>query len=128
MPDGPHIGARIRRARKLLRMTQQELADKVGVSRTTVDAWENGRSYPKRHDVVLEEALGISLGGEPQAPPAIVPEYEWERLLLADETLPYAERVQIIEVTRRARAGGGPAPAPRPGAGGAREARKPRSA
>jgi len=118
----PQVGARIRRARKLLRMTQQELADKVGVSRNTVDAWENGRSYPRRYDVALEEVLGISLDGEPQAPPAIVPEYEWERLLLLDETLPYAERVQIIAITRRSRADGGPAPGPR-SAGDGRAAR-----
>lgn len=118
MADGTATGARIRRARKLLRMTQQDLADKVGVSRNTVDAWENERSYPKRYDVVLEEVLGITLDGEPQAP-AVVPEYEWERLLLADETLPYAERVKIIEVTRRARSDGAPAPGQRP-AGDAR--------
>src|SRR5580700_10268255 len=58
-------GAIIRRARKHLRMTQQQLADKVGVSRNTVDSWENGRSKPTRYDVALEEVLGVSLDGAP---------------------------------------------------------------
>lgn len=125
MQPDPALGLVIRRARERRRMTQQQLADAAGVSLRTVSNWELGHHVPRNRTGVLEDILGISLGGEPQAP-AIVPEYEWERLLLLDETLPYAERVQIIEVTRRARAEGAPAPVPRP-AGGAREPRAPGS-
>ena len=103
MPADPQIGARIRRARKLLRMTQQELADKVGVSRTTVDSWENGRSYPKRYDVALEEALGISLDGEPAGQDELVPADEWEQAVLSDPGLPPVMARSIVEASRAAR-------------------------
>ncbi len=86
MPAGPHVGARIRRARKLLGLTQQELAAKVGVSRNTVDSWENDRAYPKRYDVALEQVLGIDLSGEPARPGPLddlLPVQEpWEQTLL----------------------------------------------
>lgn len=44
-------------------MSQQELAEAIGVARTTVDSWENGRSQPKRGKVLgaLERVLGVSL-------------------------------------------------------------------
>lgn len=58
--DGP-IGTRIRRARERKRMRQQDLADALGVSRTTVDAWENDRSYPRSSIGAIEDVLGISL-------------------------------------------------------------------
>ena len=38
----PH--KQVRRERRLLEMTQQELADKVGVSQATIQHFENGRS------------------------------------------------------------------------------------
>lgn len=60
--DGP-IGTRIRRARERKRMRQRDLADALGVSRTTVDAWENDRSYPRSSIGALEEILGVSLDG-----------------------------------------------------------------
>lgn len=63
MPTDPRIGARIRIARARREMSQQELADAVGVARTTVDSWENARSQPKRGKVVgaIERVLGVSL-------------------------------------------------------------------
>lgn len=60
--DGP-IGTRIRRARERKRMRQQDLADALGVSRQTVDAWENNRAYPKSSIGALEEVLDVSLDG-----------------------------------------------------------------
>jgi transcriptional regulator with XRE-family HTH domain len=104
MPAAPHIGARIRRARKLLGLTQQELAAKIGVSRNTVDAWENGRSYPKRYDVALEEALDISLAGEPEPAPALVATDEWEQSVLDDRYLSDDDKRDLITSSRAARA------------------------
>jgi transcriptional regulator with XRE-family HTH domain len=102
MPDPPHVGAMIRRARKHLRMTQQELANRVGVSRTTVDAWENGRSYPKRYDVALEEVLGISLDGTPEPGPE--DEWErWERAVLANPDIPAETARAIVSDANAAR-------------------------
>jgi transcriptional regulator with XRE-family HTH domain len=66
MATEPRLGTRIRRARERRRWTQQQLADRIGVNRKTVDNWENDRSAPRNSIGVLEEALGVSLGpGEP---------------------------------------------------------------
>ncbi|HEY3323717.1 MAG TPA: S24 family peptidase [Planctomycetota bacterium] len=51
------IGARIRARRKALGWTQQELADKLRISITSVNAWEVGRSKPWDHLVPLATAL-----------------------------------------------------------------------
>jgi transcriptional regulator with XRE-family HTH domain len=104
MPAAPHVGARIRRARKLLGLTQQELASKIGVSRNTVDAWENERAYPRRYDVALEEALGISLAGEPEPAPALVATDEWEQSVLDDRYLSGDDKRDLITSSRAARA------------------------
>jgi transcriptional regulator with XRE-family HTH domain len=43
--DTPHsIGNRIRTTRRELGLTQEELADQVGVSRSAVAQWETGRT------------------------------------------------------------------------------------
>lgn len=57
----PKVGAQIRHARQLLDWRQQDLADALGVSRNTVDAWENDRSWPQRKTARLEQILGITL-------------------------------------------------------------------
>ncbi len=51
-------GAMIRRLRENRRMTQQQLADKIGVSDKTVSKWETGRGYP---DISLIEPLSDAL-------------------------------------------------------------------
>jgi len=55
------LGDQIRAARGRARMTQRELADRVGVSTKTVDNWENGRSVPRNRLAALEEVLGTHL-------------------------------------------------------------------
>jgi transcriptional regulator with XRE-family HTH domain len=105
MADGQRTGIVIRRARERKRWTQQQLADAVGVSRTTVDAWENNRTFPRNRAGALEQVLGIRLDGSDPAPaPAAEPApAEWEAAVLADEDLPMEMRVQLIEDARRAR-------------------------
>ena len=42
-------------ARAILNLSQQELAQKLGVSFATVNRWEKGRAIPsKRHEVCFE--------------------------------------------------------------------------
>lgn len=48
----------IKNGRERLRMTQQQLADEMGVSLRTVGAWERGESVPRNRMAALAEALG----------------------------------------------------------------------
>ena len=50
---------RLKRLRKARGMTQQELADQLGVSNKSVSRWESGGGYP---DVALLEPLARALG------------------------------------------------------------------
>ena len=43
----PLTGDQIRRAREALRMTQQDLADQLGVGLRTIGRWERGESAPR---------------------------------------------------------------------------------
>lgn len=52
-------GAMIRRLREDRRMTQQQLAEKIGVSDKTISKWETSRGYP---DISLIEPLSDALG------------------------------------------------------------------
>ena len=56
------IGKQIRKYRTELQLSQDELADKVFVTRQTVSNWENDRNYPDiRSLVLLSNVFGISL-------------------------------------------------------------------
>lgn len=44
------IGQRIRSRRKVLGMSQVDLAEKVGVHQTTVSEWERGLTCPSRRN------------------------------------------------------------------------------
>lgn len=74
MATNPRIGTMIRRARERKRMSQEDLAHLLGVSRSAVNAWERDRAYPRNSIGALEEILGISLDGA-----AAQSESEWER-------------------------------------------------
>ena len=52
-------GTMIKRLRENRKMTQQELAEKIGVSDKAISKWETGRGYP---DISLIEALSDILG------------------------------------------------------------------
>ncbi|GEK28943.1 helix-turn-helix domain-containing protein [Furfurilactobacillus siliginis] len=47
------FGEKIRSIRGRERLTQQGLADVLFVSRKTVSSWENGRSYPDIHTLIM---------------------------------------------------------------------------
>lgn len=119
----PPVGMKIKRARERLRMTQAQLGAALGVSQKTVDNWEHDKTYPKSAIGALEEVLGISLGETPSA--GITPEDDWERLVLEDQTLPYAERADIVRRSRRLRAELYPALEPPSAQHAAREAPAP---
>jgi len=56
------IGEVLKQARASINLSQEEIADKVGVSRQTISNWENGRSYPDISNIMaLSDVYGITL-------------------------------------------------------------------
>lgn len=51
------LNAQIKKYRKLLNLSQEELAEKVYVTRQTISNWENGKSYPDIHSLLLLSSL-----------------------------------------------------------------------
>lgn len=65
------VGARIAKRRHQLDWSQVELAERLGVSPSTVANWERGASYPKKKLGKVEQVLGVTLDGdEPESEPA----------------------------------------------------------
>ncbi len=65
------IGANIQSRRKMIGLTQEQVAERLGVSRQTVTKWETGESTPDLANAgALAEALDVSLdalvGYDPQ--------------------------------------------------------------
>ena len=62
MKMGQDIGANIRDERKAKKLTQAQLAEKLGVAQTTVASWENGsRNISVSTLGRIAEALGVSV-------------------------------------------------------------------
>lgn len=79
------LGRRIQRLREARHLTQQQLADLVGVDRRSVVNWESDKSRPRSRMGALQEVFGISII-EPDdiAPDAIVTAIEHSQLSRAD--------------------------------------------
>lgn len=56
------VGMRIKQRRNELHLTQDEVAEALGITRQTISNWENGRSYPDIERVIrLSEIYQLSL-------------------------------------------------------------------
>ena len=56
------LGKRLKDFRNLNNMSQDDLADKIYVSRQTISNWENDKSYPDIHSLLmLSEVFSVSL-------------------------------------------------------------------
>ncbi len=56
------IGSKLKNARNEANFTQEEIAEKLGVSRQTISNWENSKSYPDIISVIkLSDIYSISL-------------------------------------------------------------------
>ncbi len=56
------IGSKLKNARNEANFTQEEIAEKLGVSRQTISNWENSKSYPDIINVIkLSDIYSISL-------------------------------------------------------------------
>ena len=49
------LGKRLKEYRVKSNMTQDELADKLYVSRQTISSWENDKSYPDIHSLLMRK-------------------------------------------------------------------------
>ena len=59
MPD--NFGARLKALRKKAGLTQEKLADLIGVHETTIRRWENNGDSPRAEDISsIAKALGVS--------------------------------------------------------------------
>ena len=56
------LATRLKQRRNTLKMTQEEVAEKIHVSRQTISNWENGRNLPDINSLILiSEIYAISL-------------------------------------------------------------------
>ena len=56
------LGKQIKKYRSEMNLSQEELADKIFVSRQTVSNWENDKNYPDIKSLLLmSEVFGVSL-------------------------------------------------------------------
>ena len=56
------IGAKIKNARITAQLTQEQVAEELGVSRQTLSNWENGRTYPDIVSVIkMSDLYAVSL-------------------------------------------------------------------
>lgn len=68
------LGAQIRSARKSRDITQQALADQLGISVQAISQWEQDRTVPTYDRLVLlRQILGIEVGADPEQEPG-----EWK--------------------------------------------------
>jgi transcriptional regulator with XRE-family HTH domain len=54
------IGGRIKQARRTLGLKQQTIADRAGVTRSAVSAWELGQGIKRSNLVVFAQMVGVS--------------------------------------------------------------------
>lgn len=56
------IGSKLKQARQSVGLTQEQVAEQVGVSRQTMSSWENNKSYPDIVSVIrLSDLYNLSL-------------------------------------------------------------------
>lgn len=98
------IGTRIAKRRQVLGLTQVQLADRIGVTESSVVNWETGKHYPRRYLGKLEAILGVSLTEE-DGQPAIPTDPEERALwdVLGDMNMDPADRWRVIGAAREAR-------------------------
>ena len=105
-----NVGELIKKERIARGMTQEELAEKVGVKKSAVAKWENGRvSEIKRSNLkMLSEALGLNpnvLLGDIESDPVgvaheladIYLDADLRAMIAAYKTLPYDKQAQVQE-------------------------------
>ncbi len=90
-------GERIARRRQEMRLTQRDLADRLGVSRGTIANWERGKHFPLRYRYLVEQVMGISLDETPGLPKIVAANLDDPRVAeLWRTSLPEQTRLEMI--------------------------------
>lgn len=89
------VGKRIRELRQAFGMTQAQLAERVHVSRSSVQSWENGMTYPSiDNSVALARLFHVStdylLAGSPHKTISLEP-YSMQQRQIVYELLTHFE-------------------------------------
>jgi len=107
-PAGPKdLGSRLRQLRQMRRLTQDELAIAVGVSRSAVAQWESGRSgQATPHLRRLADALGVQVddlmrGGDQHATETVAQAGDERALLRLYRACSPADRQLLLLMARR---------------------------
>lgn len=110
-PVDVHVGKRIRHRRWMVGMTQQHLADSVGIKFQQIQKYETGMnrvSASRLWDIARTLDVSISFffeglgGGEPQSAPAsdILANKEAMELVRAYYAIPEAQRKRLFDLAR----------------------------
>ena len=84
----PRFGDRLRSERKLAGLTQEDLAERLGLSRTTVVNIERGRQRIALHQLIqIADAIGCEVIH-------LIPEHDEGTTDAADETHEFVSRVR----------------------------------
>ena len=81
------IGRRIREARKAGKITQVQLAAKMGISQASITGWERGK-HPIPYDSLLTIATALECSAEDLVRP--------KRIGVGEEETPYAKGGQLV--------------------------------
>ena|ERR1700735_368505 len=103
MATEPSLGTKIRRARERKRLSQQDVADALGVSRSAVNQWENDRAEPRNSIGAIEALLGVNLDGSPGVEPYVTQD---EATIWSLTTFTEDERLALIRALREERGTG----------------------
>ncbi len=97
LPVTEDFGARLHRLRTERGLSLADIADRLGVSKPTVWAWEHGKARPvERRLSALAEALGVTPGGLEPAASAPVEAVEAGRRQIAEAYGVEPARVRIM--------------------------------
>lgn len=60
--DDMEISKKLQEQRKMMKLSQEELANRLNVSRQTISSWETGKSYPDIYSLVsISDIYGLTL-------------------------------------------------------------------
>lgn len=91
------LGERIRKARMIAGLTQDELADATGLSRVVISRYEKGKTDPSATALIsIADALGITVDSLIGRAPIIVPPTEDQEILELREELRKNPQMRIL--------------------------------